>query len=275
MISRTEVVVATYNKPELRLVLEGLLRQSVRDFDVVVADDGAGEEIASLVREYQSLMPRLRHVWHEDLGFRKTRILNEAIRTSRADYFIFIDADCVPSPRFVEDHKDFARGGFAVAAKRVYLGPALSAKLMSGAVELDRLFWWPSFAWFTVTGRVHRPHHAWRLPMFVVNAKREVKKGLRGSNMAVWRADLERVNGFDNGFVERNAGCDSDIEWRLLAAGCRVARMSGRGCVFHLHHPKAKPCPNSIARMNAKRAAGEVWAADGLVPAADSNRIVA
>ena len=44
---------------------------------------------------------RVEHVWQEDLGWRKNRIMNEAVRRSRDEsllifIFIFSDADCIP-----------------------------------------------------------------------------------------------------------------------------------------------------------------------------------
>ena len=50
------LIIAVYNKPEiLRLVLAACDRQSMREFEVVVADDGSGPAIAEAVREAQHL----------------------------------------------------------------------------------------------------------------------------------------------------------------------------------------------------------------------------
>jgi hypothetical protein len=63
-------------------------------------------------------------------------------------------------------------------------------------------------------------------------------RGARGSNMAFWRADLEKVDGFDASFSGWGRE-DSDLFIRLIRAGVR--RKDGRFAtgVLHLWHPEA------------------------------------
>jgi hypothetical protein len=63
-------------------------------------------------------------------------------------------------------------------------------------------------------------------------------RGARGSNMAFWRADLEKVDGFDASFCGWGRE-DSDLFIRLIRAGVR--RKDGRFAtgVLHLWHPEA------------------------------------
>jgi len=64
--------------------------------------------------------------------------------------------------------------------------------------------------------------------------------GARSCNLAVWRSDLDRVDGFDGSYVGWGLE-DSDLLIRLLRAG--VQRKDGRFStgVFHLWHPLADP----------------------------------
>ena len=63
---------------------------------------------AEVVKEIESIASnysfRIKHTWHPDKGFRKNKILNQAILASESDYLIFIDSDCVPHSKFVEEH---------------------------------------------------------------------------------------------------------------------------------------------------------------------------
>jgi hypothetical protein len=63
-------------------------------------------------------------------------------------------------------------------------------------------------------------------------------RGARGANIAVWRSDLVRVDGFDSGFSGWGRE-DSDLFVRLMRAGVR--RKDGRMAtgVLHLWHPDA------------------------------------
>src|ERR1700694_998851 len=87
-IVHLSVVVTTYNNLHgLRLVLAGLVRQSFRQFELIVADDGSGPETGAAVADYAATAPvPVRHIWHPDQGVRKTAILNLAIREAQGDY---------------------------------------------------------------------------------------------------------------------------------------------------------------------------------------------
>ncbi|MDR5907473.1 glycosyltransferase [Halomonas qiaohouensis] len=78
---------AAYNDPEvLTLTLEGYRRQTDRNFSLCIADDGSGPEVAEVIERYRGLGLNIRHVWHEDRGFRKAQIVNCAIEGSRAEF---------------------------------------------------------------------------------------------------------------------------------------------------------------------------------------------
>jgi glycosyltransferase involved in cell wall biosynthesis len=86
------VIVTTYNRPNaLRAVRDGLLAQSRDDFEVIVADDGSGEPTRAIVeRMTAALAGRLRHVWHEDTGFRAAAIRNRAASITTAPFLCLI-----------------------------------------------------------------------------------------------------------------------------------------------------------------------------------------
>jgi glycosyltransferase involved in cell wall biosynthesis len=104
------LILATYNQPEwLEKVLWGYAVQSVRDFQVVIADDGSGPETAAVVERVRAETGMaLVHVWHPDEGFRKCEILNRAILAADGDYLIFSDGDCIPRSDFVATHRRLA-----------------------------------------------------------------------------------------------------------------------------------------------------------------------
>src|SRR5688572_24730204 len=82
------VVFTTYNRPrDLERVLAGYARQTWREFEIVIADDGSGAETRECIaRARDAWGLDIRHVWHEDIGFRKCRILNRAIVETAAEY---------------------------------------------------------------------------------------------------------------------------------------------------------------------------------------------
>ena len=82
------LIISIYNQaPQLRRVLETVARQSNRDFDIVIADDGSADAVEPVLDEFREQHPafRLSHVWHEDRGFHNTIILNKAYRSANGD----------------------------------------------------------------------------------------------------------------------------------------------------------------------------------------------
>src|SRR5690606_22231684 len=97
-IPSVSVILSTYNQPEwLEKALWGFEQQTEKDFEIVIADDGSSAETEALIRRFIENSPlKISHVWQEDQGFQKTKILNTAIRASRAGYLLFTDSDCIP-----------------------------------------------------------------------------------------------------------------------------------------------------------------------------------
>ena len=136
------VVFTTYNRPrDLERVLAGYARQTRPDFEIVIADDGSGPETRECIaRARDTWQLNIRHVWHEDIGFRKCRILNRAIIESPAEYLIFTDGDCIPHPEFVAGHLGLARPGFFVSGGCVRLGQPATDAIVPDDVLAGRVF---------------------------------------------------------------------------------------------------------------------------------------
>ena len=107
------VIASTYNAEEwLEKVLLGYRCQTWRDFELIVADDGSRESTRALVERFAADYPvPLRHVWHEDEGYRRQEILNVAILEARHDYLLFTDGDCIPRGDFLSTHLRLRRPG--------------------------------------------------------------------------------------------------------------------------------------------------------------------
>ena len=108
------VIISTYNKPHfLEKVLTGYCFQTFNDFEIIIADDGSSNETKEMITKFEQLIPqKIYHVWHEDNGFRKCKILNTAIMKSSNDYLVFSDGDCIPDSHFLETHSRLAQKGY-------------------------------------------------------------------------------------------------------------------------------------------------------------------
>jgi glycosyltransferase involved in cell wall biosynthesis len=234
------VIVTTYNREDaLAAVLRSLAGQMDADFEVIVADDGSGPGTAALIEAWKSKVGhRVDHVWHEDIGFRAAEIRNRAILASRGAYCVFLDGDCIVRPDFVGTHRRLAERGWFVTGNRVLLSPALTANVLRDAMMPEQ---WGARRWLAERwrGGVNRLSALLHLPLGILRRLRKTAwKGARSCNLAIWRADLDRVDGFDADYAGWGKE-DSDIIVRLLHAGVRRKDGVFATGVIHLWHAEA------------------------------------
>lgn len=234
------VIVTTYNREDaLAAVLRSLARQTDKNFEVVVADDGSRPATGDLVDDWKAKVGhRVEHVWHEDKGFRAGEIRNRAVLASRGDYVIFLDGDCIVRPDFIAQHRKLAETNAFVTGNRVLLSETLTERVLREGLEPER---W-SFVQFLaerLRGGVNRLSALLHLPLGPLRRLRAKEwKGARSCNLAVWRRDLDTVDGFDADYAGWGKE-DSDLIVRLLHAG--VTRKDGNFAtgVVHLWHKEA------------------------------------
>jgi glycosyltransferase involved in cell wall biosynthesis len=234
------VVVTTYNREDaIDAVLRSLAAQNDRNFEVLVADDGSSPATAALVAQWA---PRLGvpvfHIWHEHRGFRAAEIRNRAIRASSGAYVVFLDGDCLARPEFVAAHRGLAEPGWFVTGNRALLTPESTTAVLNARLEPER---WGLSAWLAqrAKGGLNRLAPLINLPLGPLRKMRpQTWEDARSCNLAVWRNDLDRVDGFDASFSGWGKE-DSDLLVRLLHAG--VQRKDGAFAtgVIHLWHPDA------------------------------------
>ncbi|RDV05843.1 glycosyltransferase family 2 protein [Undibacter mobilis] len=234
------VIVTTYKREDaLAAVLRSLARQTDKNFEVIVADDGSGPATAELVVVWKAKVGhRVDHVWHEDKGFRAGEIRNRAVLASRGDYVIFLDGDCIVRPDFVAQHRELAEVGAFVTGNRILLSPSLTERVLRDGIELETWSFTQFFA-ERFRGGVNRLSALLHLPLGPLRRLRAREwKGARSCNLAIWRRDFDTVDGFDADYAGWGKE-DSDLIVRLLHAG--VARKDGNFAtgVIHLWHKEA------------------------------------
>lgn len=236
------LIVSTYNAPvALQRTLEGIAQQTEYPDEVIVADDGSTAETAEVVSRFASAAPfKVKHVWHEDRGFRLGAIRNKAIAEAEGDYIVQIDGDILLHPRFIEDHKRYARRGAFACGSRVLLGKELTDKIFQSGIR----------AITPLTPGILNRKNALRSPMLaaVVGSLASGHLKYRGCNMAFWRDDLLAVNGYDENYS--GWGCeDHDLVARLLNEGVKFMPLRHVAVCYHMWHPSSKEA-ESFERNN-------------------------
>jgi glycosyltransferase involved in cell wall biosynthesis len=263
------LLVSTYEQPRhLELVLAALRRQTFREFELFVCDDGSGPATRSILEQAKSKIDfKLHQLWQEHQGFRKCRILNRAVREAKGSLLVFLDGDCVPHRYFLEDHWNFRRDGHYSAGRRVELGEKISASLTAAQIEdgiLDR----PSLtllksAWIDrETEQVQRSLRV-TAPLLRNWLGMERVADLKGCNYSVSRQDLISVNGFDEAY-EGYGREDTDMELRLQHLGLQIRSLKGVALQFHVWHPRREFTPANDSLLDEVRRTRRVRCSRGL-----------
>jgi GT2 family glycosyltransferase len=198
----------------------------------------------------------LRHVWQEDLGFRAARARNLGTLDASGDYIIFLDGDCVPQRNFISQHRKLAQRGYLVQGSRILLSEPATARVLSQHLDLQALTAGDKLHW-RGRGELNKV-----LPLLLTwpdlarTSRRFSWRRIKSCNLAVWRSDLDLVNGFDESFLGWGHE-DSDLVVRLFNAG--VMRKDGAYAteVFHLWHKENARDQESSNRATVLRRAAD------------------
>lgn len=252
------VVLATYQWPgALEVVLRALAEQKGESFEVVVADDGSGDETAQLIQRWSGHF-EMRHVWQPDEGFRKARAFDLAALAAGGNYLVFLDGDCMPRRGFMNAVRRAALPGWFLSTKRLNLSPSLSTRVVDRGVPIWR---WSAAEWL-----LRAPRHMAR-PGYLVPARDRRRPWREGQPeffppgasycfVGLPRADFERVNGYDARCVRWNDGEDQDLAIRLRRSGLRCGWPGPASTLLHLWHATRKQSSNPHSRLYRETAAG-------------------
>jgi glycosyltransferase involved in cell wall biosynthesis len=267
------VIITTYNSPLwLAKVLLGYEQQSQRDFTVIIADDGSGDETRAVVSRFRERgILRLEHVWQEDEGFRKCRILNQAIASTSCDYLVFTDGDCIPQPNLLATHQRLAAPGYFLSGGYIKLTLPVSESLteedISSGVIFDR-------DWLIARGQP-RSHKLWKLlrepwKQNLLNRMTPAAASWNGMNSSTWTRDLIAVNGFNEDM--QYGGLDRELGERLWNYGHKSRQIRFSTVCLHLDHARGYAKPEIWAKNRAIRKAVKQnrswWASNGIVKSA-------
>ncbi len=226
---KISLLISTYNWPEaLDLVFTSVLFQSMPPSEIIIADDGSTEETVEVIKKWQkTLTIPIVHEWHEDKGFRKTIILNRAIKKCTGEYLIQIDGDIILHKHFIRDHINNAEPGYFIRGSRGRLTKEKSNKvLITKNVEI-----------FPLTPHIKSRFNVMHLPMLsrFMYGNPIDSRTVKGCNFAFWKKDFLSVNGFNNKVIGWGHE-DIEIAARLVNHGIKQRRLKFAAVCYHIHH---------------------------------------
>lgn len=238
------LIVAFYNAPRLlEFLLASLDKQSLKRFEVLLCDDGSSVETLEVVRPFleQASFPIL-HLWHEDIGFRKNRMLNWGIHNSKSEKIVFIDQDCLLHPEFLAEHSKYLDDSRVLCGRRMDLTPWVSKMLTADKIRnnfIEKNLWWiiPSGLYMKDNNGkkgIYLKESSYR------NNQNKKYRGIVGCNFSVTKNNLLKVNGFDTRYEGPGVGEDSDIEYRLNLLGVKMQSFAHAAVQYHVYHKLQK-----------------------------------
>jgi glycosyltransferase involved in cell wall biosynthesis len=213
-------------------LLSVALQQGVQGkIELVVTDDGSEDETAQVVEAFARTVDfPVRMTTHRHHGFHLSRCRNEGVAASEAPYLLFTDGDCILPPDHVAKHLRHRRRGRVIAGDCYRLDRADSARVTAAAIRSGAYRNWVGFREQMRIARkaaCAKLYHLLRHP---------TRPRLTGCNIAVWRDDFLRVNGFDENYLGWGLE-DQDFRLRLSRLGLRFKSILGSTAAYHLWHP--------------------------------------
>lgn len=242
------VIISTYNALEwLKKTLLGYTIQDFHDFELVIADDGSTGETREYLEEFRKTTGlRLIHVWHEDNGFQKTRILNKAILACNADYILMSDGDCIPRKDFLSMHMKYREKGYFLSGGYFKLPLEISRRITREDILSQSCFQkeWLKRNGLKTSLKIQKLA-AGKKRASVLNRLTPTGATWNGHNASGWKKDILTVNGFDERM--QYGGEDRELGERLINAGILSKQIRYSAVCVHLDHPRGYKTPESLA----------------------------
>jgi len=251
---KISVIVSTYNAIDwLEKVLIGYSIQTYKNFELIVADDGSTSATKELIESYAINFPvPLRHIWHEDLGYRRQEILNSAIIQASSDYIIMTDGDCIPRADFVAVHAQHAEKGKFLSGGYCKL-PMKSSKAISKndiiTQQCFQLNWLSGIEKVGFSNRLKLSAHG--VIATILDILSPTTPSFNNCNSSGFRADMIAINGYDERM--KYGGPDREFGERLENFGVKGKQIRHKAIVLHLDHARGYKTPESLAANLAIR----------------------
>lgn len=193
---RFSVIVPVYNRPaEVKDLVDSLLAQTDRDFELVIVEDGSTVPCRDIVEDAIARGLDAKYFYKDNEGRSIAR--NYGMARARGGYFVFFDSDCVIPPEY------FATLSRELDARPLdcFGGPDAAHDSFSDVQKAINY----SMTSFLTTGGIR-------------GGKVQLEKFVpRTFNMGFSRAVYERVGGFREMFSE-----DIDMSTRIRKAGFSI-----------------------------------------------------
>lgn len=98
------VIVVTYNRAQyLKDALDSILRQTFKDYEIILVDDGSTDNTKEIVEQYEGIQ----YIYQEHGGISKAR--NTAVRVAKGKWIATLDSDDLWKEEKLQKQVDYVR----------------------------------------------------------------------------------------------------------------------------------------------------------------------
>ena len=226
------IIVPTYNRPdEVDELLDSLARQTYKNFELVIVEDGSTEPCKDIVERYADRL-NIRYFYKENSGPGDSR--NYGMERARGNYLIFFDSDCLIPEQYMERvHAALSKHGYDA-----YGGPDDAHPSFSDTQKAINY----AMTSFITTGGIR-------------GGKKQLDRYQpRSFNMGVSREVYEQVGGFS----DIHPGEDPDWSFRIMKAGFKV-NLIPEAYVYHKRRIDFKKFRTQVYKFGVVRIILSKW----------------
>lgn len=235
---KISVIVPIYNRLEhLRALFLCLLKQKKQPDELIITDDGSSQKVLDFIGD---LIPKaqfkVKHIYQEDKGFRKTRALNNGVRNSIGDLLIFCDQDLIFGEEYIETIAKNIKNDIFLMGRAHHITEAEKSIILS---DINKIATYneivqkiPSKYIETIKKMLKEDRKRRLLKTFKL-AKRGIR--LVGMSYALMKDSYVKVNGYDENYIGWGQE-DDDFGNRLTVAGINGKELVTKNIQLHLWH---------------------------------------
>jgi glycosyltransferase involved in cell wall biosynthesis len=256
------LIISLYKRLDfLELIFQSLNEQSYNDFEVIIAEDDNDPQTVDFINKARLTNSfRIQHVSQEDIGFRKTMILNSAVKMSAGEKLVFIDGDCILHRSFLKEYSKAITDSHFCYGRRAFLSKKHTEILLKEkSIKKNNILLAILYGGKSIGAGIYLP--------FKKNINKQARRIL-GCNWGIMKKDILAINGFDEDYDRAGVGEDFDIDWRLKKNGLKTKSMKGKAIVSHLYHNlnhSASDTEYVEILMAEKKKTGKSFCTNGIV----------
>ena len=235
---KISVIVPVYNRLEhLRALFLCLLRQKKQADELIITDDGSSQKVLDFISD---LIPKaqfkVKHIYQEDKGFRKTRALNNAVRNSTGDLLIFCDQDLIFGEEYIETIANNIKNNIFLMGRAHHTTEDEKNIILSDIENINsynEIIKKLPAKYIETIDKMLKEDRKRR----IIKTLRLAKRGIRlvGMSYALMREAYLKVNGYDENYVGWGQE-DDDFGNRLTVAGINGKELITQNIQLHLWH---------------------------------------